>query len=253
VAKTKATAAEVREALLGVVQAKGWGRAEARDLLRPPRGQGVGAAFERKFAKELSTWWCGADDAVWRAQGSGGRATVRARKGAATAGGYGDLVATDNRAAPLFQWATWELKSGYTGATIGTPAMRQFFAQAIAAQTLAGAYTWAVVHHTPRQGTWVWMPVREARMVMADPPKPSMVWGLGEPLYRPDDPGNDTTATHSVLGCPWVVWSGAVCRATVRELCGILPEPKGAVVCPNCDELRACGGVCGCGCEGAEE
>ena len=75
---------------------------------------GKGADFEREVARKLSLWWSyGArDDLIWRTSQSGGRATQRSKKDKPTAGGYGDLAATDPRAAPLFQFFTVELKRG---------------------------------------------------------------------------------------------------------------------------------------------
>jgi len=64
----------------------------------------------------LSRWWTGNDEAsvFWRASQSGGRATVRHRKGRKTQGHYGDVVSTDPNSAPFTQLITPELKRGYS-------------------------------------------------------------------------------------------------------------------------------------------
>lgn len=73
-----------------------------------------GSQFERAICKELSKWWTGGnrDDVFWRSSQSGGRATVRGRKGQTTAGSYGDIAALDHVGQPLIQCFTIELKRG---------------------------------------------------------------------------------------------------------------------------------------------
>lgn len=76
-----------------------------------------GSSNEREKAKEWSLWWSEGerDDLIWRVMASGGRATNRAKRGQATAAGYGDLTFTDPIAEPLFRIITIELKRGYPG------------------------------------------------------------------------------------------------------------------------------------------
>ena len=78
-------------------------------------GKRKGGAFERRMAKRLSLWWTGGerDDVIWRTQLSGGRATVRGRKGKTSEGQYGDLTYTDPIAKPLFDLCVIECKHGY--------------------------------------------------------------------------------------------------------------------------------------------
>lgn len=73
-----------------------------------------GANFERAICKQLSLWWTGGerDDVFWRSSQSGGRATMRARKGKTTAGGNGDICALDPIGGPLLKVFTIELKRG---------------------------------------------------------------------------------------------------------------------------------------------
>lgn len=80
-----------------------------------PKGNRKGSKFERDMCRRLSLWWTPADptdDVFWRSSQSGGRATVRARKGKRTAGSYGDIVAMDLVGEPLLKVFTLELKRG---------------------------------------------------------------------------------------------------------------------------------------------
>lgn len=75
-----------------------------------------GSTFEREMCKQLSLWFSGntRDDLFWRSASSGGRATIRSRQGAATAGSYGDITATHPRGKLLMDMVTIELKRGYS-------------------------------------------------------------------------------------------------------------------------------------------
>lgn len=74
-----------------------------------------GGQFERDIARTLSLWWTNGerDNVFWRSSMSGGRATVRARKGQNTNYLAGDLTATDPIGAPLIESTVVELKRGY--------------------------------------------------------------------------------------------------------------------------------------------
>jgi hypothetical protein len=54
-----------------------------------------GSSFEREICKKLSLWISDgkSDDLFWRSAMSGGRATVRTKKGRTTASGHGDITA----------------------------------------------------------------------------------------------------------------------------------------------------------------
>lgn len=128
-----------------------------------------GGAFERRFSERLSLWWTGdSEDAFWRASQSGGRATVRGRKGKSTAGHYGDIAATDDRGLPLMRLLVLELKKGYKDATVhhllDKPATaadqfyEQWIAQAKASAALAGVPYWMVVHQRDRREPLVLLP-----------------------------------------------------------------------------------------------
>ncbi len=74
-----------------------------------------GASFERDISRQLSLWWTHGerDDVFWRSSMSGGRATVRAKKGQKTAYQNGDITATDPIGSPLIENVVIELKRGY--------------------------------------------------------------------------------------------------------------------------------------------
>lgn len=81
---------------------------------------GKGAAWERELCKRLSLWWSGGerDDLFWRTANSGGRATVRGRKGVSTSGHYGDICATDAAGEPFLRLFACETKRGYSTDTL---------------------------------------------------------------------------------------------------------------------------------------
>lgn len=119
---------------------------------------GKGSAFEREFCRLLSRWWTGGerDDCFWRTSNSGGRATVRGRKGQGTAGQYGDIAATDDCGAPLLKVFAFELKRGYNRATLHdlldrpkrakTQSYEAWIAQARRSAEQAGSLDWMIVH-----------------------------------------------------------------------------------------------------------
>lgn len=75
-----------------------------------------GGNFELKIAKILSLWFSEGerDDLVCRTDSSGGRATVRSKKGKETnIFLYGDLKHSDDLAMPMFKKWSIECKTGY--------------------------------------------------------------------------------------------------------------------------------------------
>jgi len=72
-----------------------------------------GSASERETSNELSLWWDDRKDVFWRTAGSGGRATMRAKKKKLTAYEYGDITFTDPVGKPLINLLLIENKSGY--------------------------------------------------------------------------------------------------------------------------------------------
>ena len=117
-----------------------------------------GSPFEREVCKTLSEWWSGgkADDLYWRTAGSGGRATIRGRKGKMTRSSSGDICATDGVGKPLTDLITFELKRGYSKYTMfdlmdqpkngAVQKYWQWIEQAQLSATNAGTSYWAIIH-----------------------------------------------------------------------------------------------------------
>lgn len=113
-----------------------------------------GASWEREFSKLLSLWWSDGtnDDWFWRSAMSGGRATVRARKGQKTANAAGDICAQTPEAQKLANVITWELKCGYPLVTVSDlldkksgKGFLEFVQQAEESASLAGTAYWGLV------------------------------------------------------------------------------------------------------------
>ena len=155
---------------------------------------GKGEDHERLLCGQWSTWWTEGlrDDCFWRAQGSGGRATSRGKKGKTTEGQCGDIAATHPLGKPFTDFITIEMKRGYTkepiidfcdrpqrGATTGRQRWDHFFEQTIKAHNMAGTYAWLIVSRRDFRPAWVYMPRYLARGLrgvgaMVAPPRPYM-------------------------------------------------------------------------------
>ena len=117
-----------------------------------------GSSYERDVCKQLSLWFsCGTrDDLFWRSSNSGGRATMRAKRGKRTMQGHGDIAATDPMGAPLLELLTIELKRGYSSHSFADlldtlphrkpRLVAQFIAQAMRSAHEAGTPGWMLVH-----------------------------------------------------------------------------------------------------------
>ncbi len=129
-----------------------------------------GADFEREICKKLSEWWTYGerDDVFWRSSQSGGRATVRFRKGKTTAGSYGDICALDPIGEPLLKTFTIELKRGRShgdpGDLLDCSGSRQChpflktIAQAKEAALVTGSRTWLIISRRDRRNAVVFFP-----------------------------------------------------------------------------------------------
>jgi len=132
-----------------------------------------GSEFERWFAKQLSLWWSQEwdeprDDLFWRTSQSGGRSTVRARKGLGTKGHVGDIGPTCAEAEPLTNLVVFELKNGYSADTIhalldapdGSAKQEyvKWFEHAIDVATVAQIPYWMVVTKRTRRDPLVFIP-----------------------------------------------------------------------------------------------
>jgi len=126
-----------------------------------PKGNAKGSAFERSIATALSLWWSGnyRDDWFYRTAGSGGRATMRAKRGKTTSNSAGDIGATTPEGGKLLSVVTYELKRGYNGTNLqdlidkpdGPAIIRKFLDQAKDSAALAGTKLWAIIWRRDRR------------------------------------------------------------------------------------------------------
>lgn len=80
--------------------------------MKPGGGKQKGSGFEREICKRLSLWVSDGvhDDLFWRSAMSGGRATVRFKKGVDTSSGQGDITAVTTEGNQLTDYSTIECK-----------------------------------------------------------------------------------------------------------------------------------------------
>ena len=129
-----------------------------------------GGQFERDMARKLSFWWSGGkhDDLFWRASQSGGRATVRGRKGQRTFGQCGDIAATHPDGQSLLDVVTIELKRGYSHSSFAelldrpnhaaTQPFEGFVIQAYSACKLAKTPAWLLITRRDKKECLIFMP-----------------------------------------------------------------------------------------------
>lgn len=164
-----------------------------------------GGAYERDISRILSLWWTdGArDDVFWRSYGSGGRATVRRKKDKTTAGGTGDIVATDEVGLPFTRLVTTEIKRGYStkrrgkakvhndrGASlhemldparpVKSAVWPQWILQARTAADTAGTPYWAIIHRRDKRVAVIAVPFRLLKDLGETPP----VMAFPLPVYE---------------------------------------------------------------------
>lgn len=122
-----------------------------------------GQSFERDLCRKLSLWFSYGkdDDLFWRSSQSGGRATVRRRKGKSTRGHCGDIAATDSEGEPFVKCVTVEAKVGYHHANVFDlfdkpgrcgKVWFDWMKQAVAAARNAGTPYYCVVHLRNKKG-----------------------------------------------------------------------------------------------------
>lgn len=129
-----------------------------------------GGPFEREICHALSSWWSGGtrDDIFWRSSGSGGRATMRGRKGKSTFGSYGDVAAVDPIGRPLLELCTIEMKRGYSrlsamdlidaGAQKKKNGFEEFVQQAVTEHEAAGSVGWLLIHRRDKRRAVAYLP-----------------------------------------------------------------------------------------------
>lgn len=160
-----------------------------------------GADFERKLCKELSKWWTydTRDDVFWRSSQSGGRATVRFRKGQSTAGSYGDICALDPIGEPLLKLFTIELKRGEyvkhpgdlldcTGSCTSHPFL-QAVKQAREAHERAGSRSWLLIVKRDFKHSTIFFPSR--LLITGEPLHGFQKELIAEPVFRYRISGED--------------------------------------------------------------
>lgn len=74
-----------------------------------------GGKFEKEFCKELSLWWTDGkrDDIFYSTSGSGGRATMRLKRGLCTENASGDVCSLSEIGFPYIHYFLTEIKRGY--------------------------------------------------------------------------------------------------------------------------------------------
>lgn len=143
----------------------------ARPAKKKRKGKGgskKGNPFEREICNRLSEWWAGRDDVFWRTGGSGGRGTVRGRKGKSTAGGCGDVCALDHVGKPLMDLVTFEIKRGYSkftpfdlldrSKTAKKQQWEEWIEKAILSQQNAKSKYWAIISRRDQREATIAMP-----------------------------------------------------------------------------------------------
>ena len=135
-----------------------------------------GSQFERDICRQLSLWWTNgeSDSVFWRTSNSGGRATVRSRKGLKTKNHYGDIMAVDPIGEPFLKFFTVELKRGYNRHSIADlldqdkPLYFQWIKKACKEVTEAGSKNWLLIVKRDRRETIVMMPLHAAEHITSN-------------------------------------------------------------------------------------
>lgn len=134
-----------------------------------------GQQFERDVCVLLSRWWTGGenDSVFWRTANSGGRATVRGKKGKTTRGQYGDICATDPIGQPFIDLFNVEIKRGYSRHTFADildcpsngamPKYLEWFVKAQKTSEEAGTYSWLLIAKRDRREPLIFVPFQEDR------------------------------------------------------------------------------------------
>lgn len=165
-----------------------------------------GSSYERVICKRLSSWWTydTQDDVFWRSSQSGGRATVRFRKGQRTAGSYGDICALDPIGEPLLKLFTIELKRGEyvkhpgdlldcNGSCDCHPFLRAV-KQAKDAHRRAGSLSWLLIVKRDFKHNTIFFPSR--LLLTGEPLHEFQKELIAEPVFRYRIGGEDFVGMH---------------------------------------------------------
>jgi hypothetical protein len=185
--------------------------------------KGKGSQFERDFCGDLSRWWSGnknVDDLFWRSSMSGGRSTVRGRKGKRTTGHSGDIVATSSSGEVLLDVITFELKRGYKKASIADlldkprhaakQEYEKWFDQAGQSCANAGSYSWAVVHKRDKRDPVICFPGLLCDQIHEVGSFPKL---MDIPIMTLFDTGGDR-----IHAMPLAVWFRSVTPDMIRKI-----------------------------------
>lgn len=147
-------------------------------MARGGHGKRKGGAFERLIASKLSEWWTNGkhDDYFWRSAGSGGRATVRGRRGKNTSGHASDIAATCGYAEPLTKLLVFEAKRGYSKDTIhdifdhhpdrkSLTQYQEWFEQATLAAKYGKVPFWMVIHQRNGRDIMSYVPAKLIKLL----------------------------------------------------------------------------------------
>ena len=195
-----------------------------------------GSQFEREICRDLSRWWTqneDRDDVFWRSSNSGGRATVRGRKGKRTHGQAGDIAATDPIGEPLLQLLTIEAKRGYSTQTIADLIDRprkaaqqtweSWIQQAHEAHVLSDSFSWMIVAQRDRReriiliDDEVWTEIANL-LTFTRPVYPFLRLLLRCRFKHPDGEPAYSTRKITVVGMRWDTWTELVHPDVIRLL-----------------------------------
>lgn len=177
-----------------------------------------GQQFERDVCVLLSRWWTGGenDSVFWRTANSGGRATVRGKKGKTTRGQYGDICATDPIGQPFIDLFNVEIKRGYSRHTFADildcpsngamPKYLEWFVKAQKTSEEAGTYSWLLIAKRDRRDPVVFVP---SDALMRNYEESSILCDLGKSTKRVIayklDHFLETTSCHDVMNL-WEIY-----------------------------------------------
>lgn len=147
-----------------------------------------GGPFERETCGKLSKWWTGSDDesVFWRTSQSGGRATLRRRKGKKTSGQCGDICSIHPSSRYMTELFTIECKRGYGDSGPGDMMDRpkvmrnqqnqvtfeKFLEQTIIAHVNEKTPFWMLIHRRDKHESMVYFPARLRKYIEGLNPLP---------------------------------------------------------------------------------
>ena len=143
----------------------------------------LSGAFERAICRLLSMWWSlGKDDNVfYRTEGSGGRATKRARAGKGKQSRCGDVGLVEQTGKPFLDMFAVEIKKGYSKDTIqdlldkpGVAAQtyETWLEQARESKQNSGSFSWMIIVRRKKRKSLVMLPAKLWAGLTSEEPQP---------------------------------------------------------------------------------